>query len=118
MNIRAWVDPRIKQLTAEKVRAYMLCHGWQSQPFPGPELLVFGGLQDDDGEPIVQIVPSSERMSDFRVRTEELIGALSVIEDRPAVEILVEMLNQPSSDGLTAPTTNGAPAQVGRPSAS
>jgi hypothetical protein len=47
---------------------------------------------DDDGEPIIEVLPSSERMRDFRLRVGELIAALSVIEDRPAGDILNDIL--------------------------
>ena len=78
-------------------------------------MLLYEGPADDDGQPITQVVPASERFKDFLLRVEDLIGALSVIENRPAGDILLDMLNQPIGDGLAAPTTNGVKA--GWPSA-
>jgi hypothetical protein len=101
MSQSAWVDPRIDRVSVAAVRAYLDAHGWRLQPFPGPELLVFEGPKDDDGQPILQVLPSSERLRDYRMRVEDLIGALSVIENRPASEILTEI--------LTAMPTNGVP---------
>jgi hypothetical protein len=92
MNRSAWVDPRIDRVRVADVRDYLLKHGWRLQPYPGPELLVFQGPNDDDGEPILQVLPSSERLKDYRMRLEDLIGALAVIEDRPAGDILTDML--------------------------
>jgi hypothetical protein len=106
MNLRAWIDPRVAQVTVAGVRAYLLQRGWVLKPYPRPELLVFEGPADD-GEPIIQVLPSSERMLDYRMRVEELIGALSVLEDRPAVDILSDILNE-SPAGMPAP--NGAAA--------
>jgi hypothetical protein len=105
MNQGAWVDPRVQRLRAADVRAYLLAHDRKPQPYPGPELWVFAGPPDDEGEPIIQVVPSSEQFRDFRLRVEELIGALSVLEDRPAGDILTDML--PAS----AATSPGAPGQ-------
>lgn len=108
MSHLAWIDPRIRSVRADSVRSHLLKRGWQLQPYPGSELLVFGGRQDDDGQPIVQVVPSSERLRDFPLRLAELIAALSVIEDRPAGDILTDLLNEPA-----APTVAPAPAPDG-----
>ncbi len=99
MNHSAWVDPRIDRVTVDEVRTYLQNRGWRSQPFPGPELLVFEGPRDDDGAPIIQVLPSSERLKDYRMRVENLIGALSVIEERPAVDVLTDMLAGAESNG-------------------
>lgn len=112
MSQSAWVDPRIDRVSVDNVRDYLLSHGWQLQPFPGPELLVFEGPKDDDGEPIVQVLPSSERLRDYRMRVEDLIGALSIIEGRPAVEILLDMLgSMPINGAVRTLPHEGANAQ-------
>jgi hypothetical protein len=103
MNQSAWVDPRIDRVTVADVRSYLLDRGWRSRPFPGPELLVFEGPKDDDGEPIVQVLPSSERLRDYRMRVGDLIGALSAIEGRPAVDILNDMLAGTRTNGAVQP---------------
>ena len=56
-----WVDPRVEQVRVADVQSYMLRKGWQQRPYPCAELLVFGGILDDDGKEIIQIIPSSER---------------------------------------------------------
>jgi len=112
MNNLPWVDPRLPLIRVVGIRSYLLRRGWQLQPYPGPELLVFGGRNDDDdGEPILQVVPSSERMRDFPMRVEELIAALSVLEDRPAGDILTDILQEPTPDSsLPTPEPHGASA--------
>jgi len=92
MNLGGWVDPRIDQVRVADVQSYMLRHGWKRRPYPGPELLVFDGPLDDDGKEIIQLIPSSERMRDFRLRAVELINALSVFENRSPVAMLNESL--------------------------
>lgn len=103
MNSSAWVDPRIDRVTVSNLRTYLLNRDWRLQPFPGPELLVFEGPNDDDGVPILQVLPSSERLRDYRMRVEGLIGALSVIEDRPAVDILADILAGTPANGAAQP---------------
>jgi hypothetical protein len=92
MSNRTWLDPRVAQVRVGAVRSYLRQRGWTEQSYPGPELLVFGGPVDDDGEPVIQVVPSDETMLDYPMRIEELIGALSVLEDRPAADILTDLL--------------------------
>ncbi len=100
MNLSGWIDPRISEVTVEGARAYLLTHGWRLQTYPGPELLVFEGPNDDNGELIIQVLPSSERMRDYRMRLADLIGALSIIEGRPAVDILTDMLARSRTNGV------------------
>jgi hypothetical protein len=107
MSHEVWVDPRIEQVRVQGVQAYLRSKGWELQPYPGPELLVFAGPIDDDGEPVVQVLPSSERMRDYRLRLEELIAALSVMEGRPAADILTDILQ--GNPGEPAAGGNGAP---------
>jgi hypothetical protein len=107
MKHAPWVDPRIDRVTVDNVRTYLLNHGWRLQPFPGPELLVFEGPKDDDGEPILQVLPSSERLRDYRMRVEDLIGALSVIEGRPATDILTDILSSVPANGAVQQHADG-----------
>ena len=111
MTISVWVDPRIDRVSVDQVRTYLSCHGWHLQPFPGPELLVFSGPTDDAGEPIIQVLPSSERLRDYRMRVEGLIGALSVIENRPAVDILTDILAPAPINGVPVDRGQGQSAK-------
>jgi hypothetical protein len=82
MNQQSWVDPRIGRLRADDVKAYLLRQGWKLRDDSGPDLLLFEGPPDDDSVPILQVLPASERMRDFPLRVEELIGAVGVLEGR------------------------------------
>jgi hypothetical protein len=110
MNNRVWVDPRLSLVHVVSVRSYLLGRGWRLQAYPRPELLVFEGPADDDGQPIVQVLPSSEQMRDFPLRIEELIAALSILEDRPASNILSDILNEGVARVPQAAETNGSNA--------
>jgi len=112
MSNRVWVDPRLPLVRVAGVRSYLLDRGWRPQPYPGPELLVFEGPADDDGQPIVQVLPSSEQMRDFPLRLEELIAALSILEDRPPRDILSDILKQGAAEPQAA-EENGSNAAVG-----
>jgi hypothetical protein len=113
MSNRVWVDPRLPLVRVAGVRSYLLSRGWRPQPYPKPELLVFEGPADDDGRPIVQVLPSSEQMRDFPLRVEELIASLSILEDRPAPAILSDILNEGTTEAQPAADANGSNAAVG-----
>lgn len=117
MSSRVWVDPRIPLVRVAGVRSYLLERDWHPQPYPGPELLVFEGPADDDGQPIVQVLPSSEQMRDFPLRVEELIAALSILEDRPAHDILSDILNAETAEPRRADAEeNGSRTPIRPPS--
>jgi hypothetical protein len=112
MSDRVWVDPRLPLVRLAGVRSYLLSRGWHLQPYPAPELLVFEGPADDDGQPIVQVLPSSEQMRDFPLRAEELIAAVSILEDRPARDVLSDILNEGAAEPSPTVAENGNNAAV------
>jgi hypothetical protein len=108
MSLRAWIDPRIAQVRVDGVRAYLTERGWIRQPYPRPEVLVFAGPLDDNGEPMILLLPAVETLADYRMRLEELIEALSAVEDRHPVDILTAILEA----GSSPPVANGAATSV------
>ena len=74
----------------EAVMEYLRAHGWRTQQ-EGQHVRC-EGPPDDEGQPIVQFLPKSERYADYPLRLEDLISVLSVIEERPAMEIVREMV--------------------------
>ena len=83
-------------------RDYLVRHGWQLSE--EQDRIVCAGPPDDDGQPIVCVLPPSESYGDFRLRLEDLIATLGVLEDRPAVEVAAEM----SRGGGRAPSSAGS----------
>jgi hypothetical protein len=105
-----WVDPRLGQVRAAAAKAYLLAHGWVLDPRSDDEMWVFTGPLADDGEPILQVLPTSEGMRAFPYRIEELIGALSILENRHPRDILEDMLNEKQSAAGSS-KTNGTSAK-------
>ena len=103
MNIHRWIDPRVGSVRVSQMCSYLLGRCWHLKAGPASDLLVFEGPPDDDGEPIIQVLPASERYSDYRQRLIELITSLSVIEDRSPLEVLNDILRQPPARGIAAP---------------
>lgn len=108
MSHRVWIDPRIAQVQVGGVRSYLTQRGWIRQPYPRQEVLVFAGPVDDNGEPMILLLPAVETLADYRMRIEELIEALSAVEDRPPVDIITDILQA----GSSSPAANGAATSV------
>lgn len=91
-NLDKWVDPRVGQVKAASLHAYLRGHGWRPRPSPRPQLLVFEEPPGSEGEPVVQTVPASEGGSDYVDGVVRAITNLAVLEDRHPVEILDDIL--------------------------
>jgi hypothetical protein len=87
----------MEKIKADLMVKYLVSRGWKQTPFPKKELLVFVGPMDDYGQPIVQVIPRSEQAPDFVVRARELVTALSTIEDRPATEVVRDIMARRAS---------------------
>lgn len=95
-------SPILDGIDVPHITAYLGASNWKRRAnFPRKELVVFEGPPDDNGEPIEAVFPSSARFSDFRRRLVDLLEGLAVIENRPSIEIALDMLN-PSVDRLRA----------------
>jgi hypothetical protein len=111
MTTQPWIDPRVQSVRVADLCAYFLAHGWKLKPFPRPQVLLFEGPPDDNGQPIVQAIPASEDLRDYRMAVEDVIGALSVLEDRSATAILEDILRNRAQE--KASQSNGEPPTKG-----
>jgi hypothetical protein len=110
---RSWIDPRIKQVTVSNVRDYTLAHGWRLRDYPRPDLLVFETVEQVDGELLLITLPSSERMIDYRMHLEDLIGVLGEYERRWASDVLSDILAAPTANGVAPEQKTDAAASTG-----
>ncbi len=102
-QIGNWIDPRIASVRVEDVRGYMLTARLETSTLSKAKRTAgFSGGMNDDGKPIIQILPSSEKLLDYEIRLEELIRSLSILEQRRTVEILDELLNDQPRNGKRA----------------
>jgi hypothetical protein len=81
------------------LRAYLISKGWKPRPLKRREVILFEGPLADNGKPLELLVPASERLRDYPLRLEEILNALSVLEDRPVAEIIHNVVT-PTSDVL------------------
>lgn len=91
-----WIDPRILQVRPEAVQAYLLAKGWEYLgPALAPSLLMFDTPSPRGDKPNVLLPLKLEHGSDIQ-RLIELVSDVALHEDRWAVDVLSDMLRQPT----------------------
>lgn len=96
-DLRRWVDPRVRSVRVQDVRAYLQRKGWTACPAPRPRQLAFEEPAGNPDGPGRLYVPESEQFSDYPQRILEVVTALAEIEGRYAVEVLNDILQSPAS---------------------
>ena len=71
--------------------AYLEAHDWKLRREEQHGQIWFESPPDDEGDSIRQYLPLAETYADYPARLEELIKAVSVFEERPAICIVSEM---------------------------
>jgi hypothetical protein len=118
-----WVDPRVDFVHLADLQSYLLAHGWKLKPYPQAQAQLFEKPIEGSEEPIVQLLPTSEQIRDFRRSVIDAITSLSAVEERHPIEILNEILRPAMSDQFEGSNGPGAINQTmatansgGRPS--
>jgi len=106
-----WIDRRVLRVRPIDAIAYMRFHGWEQVPTANEHFQMFAGPVASGGERITQPVPIIQDTGEYVQRIIELITNIAIIEDRPAIEVLDEML------GVSAPSANGTGMANGKPAA-
>jgi len=111
-NMDKWVDPRVKWVKAANIHAYLLARGWKLKSSPRPQVMLFEEPPGNGGKPILQTVPVSEGGSDYLDGIVRVITTLAALEDRYAVDVLNDILQQPPAEpaSVNGPAPN--PARV------
>jgi hypothetical protein len=95
-----------------QAQAYLKQHGWKLHPSPRPQVQYWAGPLADDGEPILVEVPLLERARDYVDCVTDLITALAQVEDRYAVEVLNDILEETAA--LPTPARTGRNGKTGQ----
>jgi hypothetical protein len=100
-NMDRWVDPRVSQVKAADLHAYLLARAWKRQPGSRSHVLLFEEPSRPDGKPILQTVPADESVSDYTDAVVRVITNLAAIEDRYAVDVLNDILQQTPAESVS-----------------
>jgi|SRR5580765_3906460 len=106
---RRWIDPRLDTLRLDQVLVYLDRKGWKELPPDRPGYRAFQepGEETLAGRPLCQFVPDTEEV-DLPLRMFELLTGIAEAEDRPAAQVIDDILATSKSQGA-----NGAsPAQA------
>jgi hypothetical protein len=96
-----WIDPRVVEVRSAAAQAYLRQRGWQSLPHEQPHLLPFEGPPGNPERGTVQ-VPLREHARDYPQRIIELITDLALAEERYAVDVLNDILQQALAESASA----------------
>jgi hypothetical protein len=80
-----------RRIPLQSVTAWLTRNGW-SVVSDNRGGLLCKGPPDDKGNPITCTLPEYESYRDYELRLEDLIATVTVIQERPAIEIVNEML--------------------------
>jgi hypothetical protein len=102
-----WIDPRIVQARPEDAQAYLTRHGWKLiGPASDPELLRYE-IEGNENTPTL-FVPVRTGSGPALQWMIDLVADLAHFENRWAVDVLHDILRQPTdsaaANGPTVPT--------------
>ena len=107
-----WIDPRVESVRLPELRSYLLAHGWKLKSYPQPQVLVFEEPVAGNEEPIVQLVPVSDQVREFRRSVIDVITSLSAVENRHPAAILDDILREAEPGRPTSPPLPGAGGEL------
>jgi hypothetical protein len=102
---RRWIDPRLPTLRLGDVVAYLRHRGWTPVPPDREGFLVFReppGI-DSDSAPFYQFVPDSEGYDIYPRLLFELLTGVAEVENRPASEVIDDILRLAASSQSNGP---------------
>jgi hypothetical protein len=111
-NLDRWVDPRVRQVKAAHLQAYLIARGWKPRPSSRPQARLFEEPSGHAGQPVLQTVPAHDGVSDCTDAIVRAITNLAAVEDRSAVDVLNDILRQAAAEATSA---NGADDTSARP---
>jgi hypothetical protein len=109
-NLDRWVDPRVRQVKAAHLQAYLIARGWKPRPSPRPQVLLFEEPSGHAGKPVLQTVPAHDGVSDCTDAIVRAITNVAAVEDRSAVDVLKDILRPASAEAVSANGPDDTPA--------
>jgi hypothetical protein len=85
---------RQADLSVNDMAAYLTQHGWDKIPNQNRRVMIFQGVKDDFGNPIVLTLPSSDGFGDALRRLWEAVNLVAFLEDRSPESVLVDLQNR------------------------
>lgn len=104
MSGRFSLDDFGQTIGLEDAVFYLESRGWESRREEHRGQIWFESPPSGREDSIHLYLPISERYADYPARLEELVKAVSIFEERPAIEIVTEMAGATGHDDTPHPT--------------
>jgi hypothetical protein len=82
---------REAKLSVNDMAEYLIEHGWEQIPNQNPRVMIFQGINDDFGNPIVLTLPRNDSFGDALRRLSEAVNLVAFLEDRSPESVLVDL---------------------------
>jgi hypothetical protein len=79
------------RLSVNDMATYLTQHGWEKMANQNQRMMIFQGINDDFGNPIVLTLPSNDRFGDALRRLSEAVNLVAFLEDRSPESLLVDL---------------------------
>jgi hypothetical protein len=87
------IDPKVlagSHLSVNAMANYLVKSGWQQVPNHNDRLMLFQGVTDDYGNPVLLSLPRNDGFGDVLRRLAEAVNLVAAIEERHPEAILAE----------------------------
>ncbi len=82
---------REAKLSVNDMATYLINNGWEKIPNQNQRVMIFQGVNDDFGNPIVLTLPSNDRFGDALRRLSEAVNLTAFLENRSPESLLVDL---------------------------
>lgn len=79
------------KLSVNDMATYLTQHGWEKMPNQNQRTMIFQGISDDFGNPIILTLPSNDIFGDALRRLSEAVNLVAFLEDRSPESLLVDI---------------------------
>ena|ERR1700722_16792869 len=100
-----WIDPRVSEVRPAAALAYLLHRGWTPLTNGESNFREFEPPSRDDNAPIIRVA-LLEKGRDYSQRVIEMITDLAIVEGRPAIAVLDDLLASNELNGVPAAGTS------------
>jgi hypothetical protein len=80
---------REAKLSVNDMATYLTAHGWKKVPNQNQRVIIFQGINDDFGNPIILTLPQNDSFGDYLRRLSEAVNLVAFLEDRSPESVLV-----------------------------
>jgi hypothetical protein len=82
---------REANLSVNDMAAYLTQHGWNIIPNQNERVMIFQGINDDFGNPIILTLPRNDSFGDALRRLSEAVNLVAFLEDRSPESLLLDL---------------------------